>query len=98
VAVEVEAADDLLRVRISDGVGGDLARGSGLVGMKDRVEALGGQITLRASRERARRWRDRDHRAFIRCERWSRTSTAGVLRRLRRAAIHQHLSTSFVRC
>jgi signal transduction histidine kinase len=30
-----------------DGVGGaDLAKGSGLVGLKDRVEALGGVITV----------------------------------------------------
>jgi signal transduction histidine kinase len=48
VTVEVEAADDLLRVRIrDDGIGGaDLARGSGLVGLKDRVEALGGRIAV----------------------------------------------------
>jgi signal transduction histidine kinase len=38
----------VLRVRVGDdGRGGaDLARGSGLVGLKDRVEALGGRITL----------------------------------------------------
>jgi len=38
----------VLRARVSDdGVGGaDLTRGSGLVGLKDRVEALGGVITV----------------------------------------------------
>ena len=39
---------DVLRVAVhDDGVGGaDLARGTGLVGLKDRVEALGGRIVL----------------------------------------------------
>ena len=48
VAVDVEAGDSVLRVRVrDDGVGGaDFARGSGLVGLRDRVEALGGQITM----------------------------------------------------
>jgi signal transduction histidine kinase len=38
----------VLRVEIrDDGRGGaDLARGTGLLGLKDRVEALGGQIRL----------------------------------------------------
>jgi signal transduction histidine kinase len=46
--VEVEALDDVLRVSVrDDGVGGaDFAHGSGLVGLKDRVEALGGRIGL----------------------------------------------------
>jgi signal transduction histidine kinase len=35
-----------LRIR-DDGVGGaDLARGSGLLGLKDRVEAAGGQLQI----------------------------------------------------
>jgi signal transduction histidine kinase len=48
VAVRAEAAGDRFRLGIrDDGVGGaDFGRGSGLVGLKDRVEALGGQITL----------------------------------------------------
>jgi signal transduction histidine kinase len=33
-----------------DGIGGaDLAGGSGLVGLKDRAEALGGQIAVKSS-------------------------------------------------
>jgi len=46
--VEVVASDGVLRVRVSDdGRGGaDFGHGSGLVGLRDRVEALGGQITL----------------------------------------------------
>jgi len=48
VEVEVEVAGEVLRVAVSDdGTGGaDLARGTGLVGLKDRVEALGGRIFL----------------------------------------------------
>ena len=47
-AVEVEATDDVLRVFVrDDGVGGaDFGRGSGLVGLRDRVETLGGRLTL----------------------------------------------------
>ena len=50
VTVRVEARADLLRVDIrDDGVGGaQFGRGSGLVGLKDRVEALGGRITLQS--------------------------------------------------
>jgi signal transduction histidine kinase len=46
--VRVTAADGVLRVRVrDDGRGGaDLAGGSGLIGLKDRVEALGGRISL----------------------------------------------------
>ena len=38
----------MLRLTVhDDGVGGaDLTRGTGLLGLKDRVEALGGHITL----------------------------------------------------
>jgi signal transduction histidine kinase len=48
VTVAVEAAGKSLRVMVrDDGAGGaDFAHGTGLVGLKDRVEALGGQISL----------------------------------------------------
>ncbi len=48
VSVVVEVAGEVLRVAVhDDGVGGaDLARGTGVVGIKDRVEALGGRIVL----------------------------------------------------
>ena len=48
VTVDAGAADGVLRVTVrDDGAGGaDFARGTGLVGLKDRVEALGGRIFL----------------------------------------------------
>jgi signal transduction histidine kinase len=48
VIVEADLADGVLRVAITDdGVGGaDFSRGTGLVGLKDRVEALGGRIVV----------------------------------------------------
>jgi GAF domain-containing protein len=48
VKVEVAARDGVVHLRVSDdGSGGaDFGRGSGLVGLKDRVEALGGRILL----------------------------------------------------
>jgi signal transduction histidine kinase len=48
VTVETDAADLVLRVAVcDDGAGGaKFARGTGLVGLKDRVEALGGRIYL----------------------------------------------------
>jgi len=51
VDVDVRTDDGTLRVSVQDdGVGGaDLARGSGLVGLKDRVEALGGRLSLDSS-------------------------------------------------
>jgi signal transduction histidine kinase/CHASE3 domain sensor protein len=51
VVVEVEAMDDLVRVRVrDDGVGGaDFSRGSGLVGLRDRVQALGGRISVESA-------------------------------------------------
>ncbi|MEV6926144.1 AAA family ATPase [Dactylosporangium sp. NPDC051485] len=51
VTVTVEA-DTVLRLAVSDdGIGGaDFARGTGLVGLKDRVEALGGRIVLHSPR------------------------------------------------
>ncbi|MEA2424485.1 MAG: hypothetical protein QOH13_895, partial [Thermoleophilaceae bacterium] len=50
VHVEVDAVEGSLRLSVTDdGAGGaDAARGSGLVGLKDRVEALGGTITIRS--------------------------------------------------
>ena len=50
VTVCARADRGLLRIDIrDDGVGGaKFGRGSGLVGLKDRVEALGGEITLRS--------------------------------------------------
>jgi signal transduction histidine kinase len=46
--IRVEAGNGVLALRIDDdGVGGaDPARGSGLVGLTDRVEALGGKIAI----------------------------------------------------
>jgi PAS domain S-box-containing protein len=48
LAVTVTTTDDVLRVRIEDdGVGGaEASAGSGLVGLIDRVEALGGRFAL----------------------------------------------------
>ncbi len=48
VSVEVEAAGDVLSVTVrDDGAGGAaLSGGTGLVGLKDRVEAVGGRIFL----------------------------------------------------
>jgi len=48
--VDVAAEPGLLRVLVrDDGRGGaDFGRGSGLTGMRDRVEAVGGQISLRS--------------------------------------------------
>ena len=52
VSVEVEAAGEALRVTVrDDGAGGaGFAGGTGLVGLKDRVEALGGRIFLDSPR------------------------------------------------
>ena len=46
--VEVETVGSLLQVSIrDDGLGGaDPARGSGLIGLTDRVQALGGTLTV----------------------------------------------------
>jgi signal transduction histidine kinase len=48
VAVEVETSGGTLRVCVrDDGVGGaDPLRGSGLVGLKDRIDALGGTLSI----------------------------------------------------
>ena len=52
VGVEVESAGDTLRVAVrDDGAGGaDFTRGTGLAGLRDRVEAIGGQIRLDSPR------------------------------------------------
>jgi signal transduction histidine kinase len=51
VTVAVEVDDRVLRIRVSDdGRGGaDPGAGSGLVGLKDRVEALGGRFAVRTA-------------------------------------------------
>ena len=48
IRVSVDQSDETLRLAIrDDGVGGaDPSRGSGLLGLRDRVEALGGTITV----------------------------------------------------
>ena len=52
VAVDVAVRDGVLCVRpCDDGVGGaDEAKGSGIVGLRDRVEALGGTMVLSSPR------------------------------------------------
>jgi signal transduction histidine kinase/uncharacterized protein YoaH (UPF0181 family) len=52
VHVDVQAGDHVLRIAVrDDGVGGaDPARGSGLLGLKDRAEAIGGAISLQSPR------------------------------------------------
>jgi signal transduction histidine kinase len=51
VEVDIAELDDGVRVRVrDDGIGGaDPSRGSGLVGLRDRVEALGGALTVESS-------------------------------------------------
>jgi signal transduction histidine kinase len=48
VEVDVDVADQILRLLVrDDGVGGaDPSRGSGLIGLRDRIEAVGGRIDL----------------------------------------------------
>jgi signal transduction histidine kinase len=48
VEVDAETSDSTLHVRVQDdGIGGaDLARGSGLIGLRDRIEALGGTFAV----------------------------------------------------
>jgi signal transduction histidine kinase len=48
VRVDVEAVDGVIRIAVADdGVGGaEKSKGSGLVGLKDRIEALGGAIAI----------------------------------------------------
>jgi signal transduction histidine kinase len=51
VRVQAEAAGGVLRLDIrDDGVGGaSSSRGSGLAGLKDRVEALGGTLAVQSA-------------------------------------------------
>jgi signal transduction histidine kinase len=48
VHIKVEPTDGLVRLSIrDDGVGGaDPGRGSGLIGLEDRVEAVGGKLEI----------------------------------------------------
>jgi signal transduction histidine kinase len=50
VRVDLQASEGSLRVAVrDDGLGGaDPARGSGLLGLKDRAEAIGGTISIRS--------------------------------------------------
>ena len=52
VSAEVEQVDGALRVKVADdGVGGaEFSGGTGLLGLKDRVDALGGRIDLHSPR------------------------------------------------
>ena len=52
ISVEAEAVGDVLHVTVRDdgGGGADFTGGTGLAGLKDRVEALGGQILLDSPR------------------------------------------------
>jgi signal transduction histidine kinase len=52
--VDVRAREQVLEVSVSDdGRGGaDLARGSGLVGLRDRANAIGGQLELDSAPKR----------------------------------------------
>jgi GAF domain-containing protein len=51
ITVDVEAIGGVLSVSVRDNGGGgaDLSGGTGLIGLKDRVEAIGGKLTLRSS-------------------------------------------------
>ena len=47
VGIRVEAVEGILTVQVSDdGVGGADSRGSGLTGIRDRVEAVGGTLAV----------------------------------------------------
>ena len=50
IEVNVDAAGDLLTLTVrDDGIGGaDSARGSGLTGLKDRVDAIGGTLSVQS--------------------------------------------------
>jgi signal transduction histidine kinase len=52
VHVDLKTEDSMVELAIrDDGVGGaDPERGSGLIGLRDRVEALGGTIEIASSR------------------------------------------------
>jgi signal transduction histidine kinase len=51
VTIEADTANAVLRLAVcDDGAGGaDFARGTGLVGIKDRVEAMGGRLWLQSA-------------------------------------------------
>ncbi|WP_432993924.1 sensor histidine kinase [Dactylosporangium sp. CA-233914] len=49
VTVTVDTADAVVRVSVNDD-GADFTRGTGLLGLKDRVQALDGRIVLRSPR------------------------------------------------
>ncbi|HEY6574371.1 MAG TPA: histidine kinase, partial [Mycobacterium sp.] len=50
--IQTEGANLLLWIR-DDGIGGaDAAKGSGLIGLTDRVEALGGKMTIQSPARR----------------------------------------------
>jgi signal transduction histidine kinase len=53
LAVMANADDEDLHLLVrDDGIGGaDFGKGSGLIGLKDRVEALGGQLVLSSTVE-----------------------------------------------
>jgi signal transduction histidine kinase len=52
INIDVACVDGILHIAVrDDGIGGaDPARGSGLVGLRDRIEALGGTISVRSPR------------------------------------------------
>jgi signal transduction histidine kinase len=54
VSAEVKEVDTTLRLEVADdGVGGaEFSGGTGLLGLKDRVDALGGRIDLHSPRGR----------------------------------------------
>jgi signal transduction histidine kinase len=54
--VSIEVADRTLAVEIADnGIGGaDLAKGTGLLGLQDRLDVLGGVLTVESSRQGTR--------------------------------------------
>lgn len=54
VEVDVTTTDDVVQLRVrDDGVGGaDPSRGSGLVGLRDRVEAIGGRVDITSQPQR----------------------------------------------
>jgi signal transduction histidine kinase len=53
VDILMEESGGTLRVQIrDDGIGGaDASRGSGLIGLRDRVEAVGGSMTVDSTAE-----------------------------------------------
>ena len=53
VAISARIADGMLVVEIADdGIGGaDPAKGSGLLGLRDRLDALGGLLTVESSQD-----------------------------------------------